>query len=118
MAINPPISRHPQVYDHPNPVARKPTTDHRRTSTATLLASPAHPKSGKDLELKFLDKNIEKLNVYNQISYTHDVFFAMSHGVNRGTIKLGKKDEREEALEYDENAVGVYKRCEEVGLLG
>ena len=42
-----------------------------------------------------IDKNIERLNIYNQNSYTHDVFFAMSHGVNRGTIKSGKIDERE-----------------------
>ncbi len=42
-----------------------------------------------------VDKNIEKLNIYNQNDYTHDVFFAMSHGVNRGKIKSGKKDERE-----------------------
>ena len=42
-----------------------------------------------------VDKNIEKLNVYNYKNYTYDVFFAMSHGVNRGTIKSGKKDERE-----------------------
>ncbi len=42
-----------------------------------------------------VDKNIEKLNIYNQNDYTHDVFFAMSHGVNRGIIKSGKKDERE-----------------------
>ncbi len=42
-----------------------------------------------------VDRNIEKLNIYNQNNYTHDVFFAMSHGVNRGTIKSGKKDERE-----------------------
>ena len=42
-----------------------------------------------------VDRNIEKLNIYNQNNYTHDVFFAMSHGVNRGTIKTGKKDERE-----------------------
>ncbi len=42
-----------------------------------------------------VDRNIEKLNVYNKKNYTHDVFFAMSHGVNRGTIKSGKKDERE-----------------------
>ena len=41
-----------------------------------------------------IDKNIEKLNIYNQDSYTHDVF-AMSHGVNRGTVKSGKIDERE-----------------------
>ena len=42
-----------------------------------------------------VDKNIEKLNIYNLTNYTYDVFFAMSHGVNRGTIKSGKKDERE-----------------------
>ena len=27
-----------------------------------------------------VDRNIEKLNIYNLNSYTHDVFFAMSHG--------------------------------------
>ncbi len=56
-------------------------------------------KKLKSIRYHFLptpvDKNIEKLNIYNQADYTHDVFFAMSHGVNRGTIKSGKKDERE-----------------------
>ena len=42
-----------------------------------------------------IDKNIEKLNIYKKKIYTHDVFFAMSHGVNRGNIKSGKVDERE-----------------------
>ena len=42
-----------------------------------------------------IDKNIEKLKIYNKKIYTHDVFFAMSHGVNRGNIKSGKIDERE-----------------------
>ncbi len=42
-----------------------------------------------------VDKNIEKLNIYNNKTFTHDVFFAMSHGVNRGNIKSGKIDERE-----------------------
>ncbi len=42
-----------------------------------------------------VDKNIEKLSIYNSNTFTHDVFFAMSHGVNRGTIKSGKIDERE-----------------------
>ncbi len=44
------------------------------------------------------DRNIEKLNVYNNLSFTHDVFFAMSHGVNRGSLKFGKIDERETIL--------------------
>ena len=38
-----------------------------------------------------VDKNIEKLNIYNLNNYTYDVFFALSHGVNRGIIKSGKK---------------------------
>ncbi len=42
-----------------------------------------------------IDKNIEKLNIYKFKKHTYDVFFAMSHGVNRGTMKSGKKDERE-----------------------
>ena len=56
-------------------------------------------KKNKYIRYHFLptpvDRNIEKLNIYNQKEYTHDVFFAMSHGVNRGIIKSGKKDERE-----------------------
>ena len=42
-----------------------------------------------------VDINIEKLNIYNKNHFIYDVFFAMSHGVNRGNIKLGKVDERE-----------------------
>ena len=42
-----------------------------------------------------VDRNIEKLNIYNNKIFIHDVFFAMSHGVNRGNIKSGKVDERE-----------------------
>ena len=45
-----------------------------------------------------VDKNIEKLNIYNLNNYTYDVFFALSHGVNRGVIKSGKKDEREDFI--------------------
>ena len=41
------------------------------------------------------DRNIEKLDVYKNKNFTHDVFFAMSHGVNRGSLKAGKIDERE-----------------------
>ena len=56
-------------------------------------------KKSSNLNYHFLptpvDKNIEKLNIYNLKDFTYDVFFAMSHGVNRGKIKSGKKDERE-----------------------
>ena len=57
-------------------------------------------KKLKNINYHFLptpiDRNIEKLNIYNSDYHTHDVFFAMSHGVNRGTIKSGKIDERED----------------------
>ena len=53
----------------------------------------------RDVNYHFLptpvDKNIEKLNIYNNENFIYDVFFAMSHGVNRGNIKSGKVDERE-----------------------
>ena len=42
-----------------------------------------------------VDHNIEKLDIFKNKIFTHDVFFAMSHGVNRGNIKSGKVDERE-----------------------
>ena len=40
-----------------------------------------------------VDKNIEEFNVYN-LRPKNDIFYAMSHGVNRGTLKEGKIDER------------------------
>ena len=40
-----------------------------------------------------VDKNIECFNVFNQRPY-NDVFYAMSHGVNRATLKEGKTDNR------------------------
>ena len=59
-------------------------------------------KKNKNIKYHFLptpaDRNIEKLNIYNNKNYTHDVFFAMSHGVNRGSLKIGKIDEREKII--------------------
>jgi len=42
-----------------------------------------------------VDQNIENLEVYNLSNQVFDVFFALSHGVNRGSLKRGKFDERE-----------------------
>jgi len=39
-----------------------------------------------------VDKNIECLNVYNEHP-VNDLFYAMSHGVNRGVLKKGKEDD-------------------------
>ena len=41
-----------------------------------------------------VDKNIEKHKIYNNKSSINDLFFSMSHGVNRGTLKRNKIDER------------------------
>ena len=40
-----------------------------------------------------VDRNIECFNVYN-MSPVKDLFYAMSHGVNRGVLKKGKSDNR------------------------
>ena len=42
-----------------------------------------------------VDENIENLNIYNYKNRFKDLFFALSHGVNYGKLKTGKKDERE-----------------------
>ncbi len=41
------------------------------------------------------DESFENLEIYNQNNYSHDVFFAMSHGVHRGILKKNKFDKRE-----------------------
>ena len=41
------------------------------------------------------DESFENLKIYNNTNYSHDVFFAMSHGVHRGILKKGKYDKRE-----------------------
>ena len=42
-----------------------------------------------------VDKNIEKLNVYKNKELIYDLFFTMSHGVNRGVLKTNKNDARD-----------------------
>ena len=38
--------------------------------------------------------NIERLNVYENDEAIYDLFFTMSHGVNRGKLKTDKTDAR------------------------
>ncbi len=45
-----------------------------------------------------VDKNIECYDVYN-LSPKNDIFYAMSHGVNRGVLKKGYEDNRIKFLE-------------------
>ncbi len=42
-----------------------------------------------------VDKSIECLKIFESMNQSNDVFFAMSHGVNRGVLKSGKTDDRE-----------------------
>jgi len=42
-----------------------------------------------------VDSSFEILKNFNNKSFNSDVFFAMSHGVHRGTLKRGKFDKRE-----------------------
>ena len=45
-----------------------------------------------------VDKNIENLNISKQSGQVSDVFFSMSHGVNRGSLKKNKIDERNDFI--------------------
>jgi len=46
-----------------------------------------------------VDDSVERLKVFESNESIYDLFFAMSHGVNRGVLKRGKKDGREVFLE-------------------
>ena len=41
-----------------------------------------------------VDRNIERLNIYENNNSIRDLFFSMSHGVNRGKLRKNKTDER------------------------
>ena len=51
-----------------------------------------------------VDKNIERFNIYD-LNPKNDLFYAMSHGVNRGTLKSGKNDDRSNFLKEIINKV-------------
>jgi len=46
-----------------------------------------------------VDSNIERLNIFENKSSIRDLFFSMSHGVNRGILKTNKKDERTDFID-------------------
>jgi len=50
----------------------------------------------------------EDLEVYKSKYPLYDIFFALSHGVNRGILKSGKVDEREKILDFiNKNIEGI-----------
>ena len=61
-----------------------------------------HPKGINSINtqnIKFIpnpvDESFENLKIYQKKEFKYDLFFALSHGVHRGTLKKGKKDNRE-----------------------
>ena len=56
-----------------------------------------------------VDENIENLKVFENKESIFDLFFTLSHGVNRGTLKFDKKDERypfiEELIQKSPNII-------------
>lgn len=45
-----------------------------------------------------LDPSLDNLKIFENSFFENDVFFAMSHGVHRGTLKKGKSDRREDFI--------------------
>ncbi len=56
-----------------------------------------------------VDEMFDNLKIYLNKNYQYDLFFAMSHGVHRGTLKKGKKDKRELFLNNLENLTSEIK---------
>lgn len=69
-----------------------------------FISSDPYKLKVQDLsnKIKFIpypvDKKIDNLKSFNLMNKQIDVFFALSHGQNRGILKKGKIDEREEFL--------------------
>ena len=54
-------------------------------------------------------KKIDYLKSFNNTKKNIDVFYATSHGVNRGVLKKGKIDERDDFINYIANNLKNYK---------
>ena len=71
--------------------------DHTFLTTDPIILKQNLPniKNFKNFNFFFVpvDSNIECYDVYN-LKPKNDIFYAMSHGVNRGTLKAGKIDDR------------------------
>jgi len=52
-----------------------------------------------------VDESFEKLKNHKKKYFNNDVFFAMSHGVHRGTLKQGKFDKREIFINQLQNLI-------------
>ena len=56
-----------------------------------------------------VDKKIDYLKSYNKKNKNIDVFYAISHGINRGVLKKGRIDERESFFNFLSTKLKNYK---------
>ena len=71
-----------------------PLVDHSFiTTNPSILNFPKKNKQNIHFFMTPVDKNIECFDVY-KLNPHNDIFYAMSHGVNRATLKEGKTDNR------------------------
>mgnify|MGYP003305297670 CR=1 FL=1 len=85
----------PDTYENINKLSKFfPVVDHSfiTTNPSTLNLSKKYIKN-VHFFMTPVDRNIECFDVYN-LKPSNDVFYAMSHGVNRATLKIGKTDSR------------------------
>ncbi len=68
------------------------------TTNPTVLSFLSNKKNYFYLPIP-VDQNIENLNIYEHNESVYDLFFTMSHGVNRGVLKPNKKDERDSFIQ-------------------
>jgi len=87
-----------------------------------FISSNPYKLKKQDLssKIKFIpypvDKKIDNLKSFNLTNKKIDVFFALSHGQNRGILKKGKIDEREVFLKKVKSLLPGHINCHFIGM--
>ena len=68
------------------------------TTGDKMISKAAINKMNVHFIPNIFDKSIDNMKIFENKTYKHDIFFAMSHGVASGTLKKGKTDGREKKL--------------------
>ena len=95
--------------------------DYKYLNNIFISSNPSKLRK-KDLlnKIKFLPypvhKKIDRLKSFNNKNKSIDVFFALSHGQNRGILKHGKKDEREVFLKKIKSLLSNHIKTHFVGI--
>ena len=86
-----------------------PLVDHSFITTNPLVVNlPKKYSKNVHYFMTPVDKNIECFDVF-RLNPENDIFYAMSHGVNRATLKVGKTDNRVVFLEKLINKINGIK---------